>query len=712
MSEWAPAPAPLDELDRLRRLRRLGVGPGQVHAVLDAITAIAARDLGAPIALVSLVDADEQWFLARTGLELSGTSRAESFCGHALVARAPLVVPDARVDRRFAGNPLVQGSLGLRAYLGVPLFAGPAQSGVGTLCVLDRRPRDWSVEDWEHLGRLAVIVEGYIDGLTHRRAWEDSPLALLMLGEDGRCLRVNPAFGRMLGRPLSLIQEFPLSNFVLPGDRSVLAAMVGQALAARTSPTRRELRFVRLNGEVIIGGVSMAPVGELDGQVIVVIRDVSLERRTAARSGVVAAVHAELAEPLAAARARLQGAQERGATAADLDAVDRLIAHFSGVLDARIGDIASRVRVEAELSASEQRVRTLMEQVLGPLVVIDDRGRIVDVNGGALEALGWRYDELIGAGLRVIDPAFTEAECARWFARAEAESGGAVEEAGTFVRRDGGELRVELRLMSMDWNGPQRLVIIARDVTAAFSRESNLRAERDDLVVQRRTDREAIGELQRMEAALKQSLEEKETMLKEIHHRVKNNLQVVSSLLTLQMDQVDDPHTRDLLADSVRRVRSMALIHQHLYGSASLERVELGDYTRSLAEALRVTLAPHARLQVEVSSADLPVDKAVPICLILNELLTNAFKYGAPAAPAVARAPTSGDWDVRVVLEASPRELVLRVQDRGPGLPDDFRIEGHTSLGLQLVTSLARQVRGRVSAHADHGAIFELRASL
>jgi two-component sensor histidine kinase len=222
--------------------------------------------------------------------------------------------------------------------------------------------------------------------------------------------------------------------------------------------------------------------------------------------------------------------------------------------------------------------------------------------------------------------------------------------------------------------------------------------------VQVRTDREAIDELQRVEAALKASIEEKDTMLKEIHHRVKNNLQMVSSLLTLQMDQMPDASTREHLADSIRRVRSMALIHQHLYGSASLERVDLGSYARSLAEALRVTLAPRARVRVDVAAVEAPVDRAVPLCLLLNELLTNAFKYGAePTQPAP-------DWDVRVLIEevASPRGLRVVVQDRGPGLPEGFRLQGHASLGLQLVTTLARQIRGTVSARNDEGACFEV----
>ncbi len=710
MSRWTPAPAPIDELERLGKLGRIGVREGQQHAFLDIVAELAARDLGAPMALVSMVDQSRQWFLARHGLDVTGTGRSESFCGHCVAARAPLVIDDARNDARFAHNPLVEGAPHLRAYLGVPLFGGPAQSGIGTLCILDSTPRTWSAEQRDHLARLALLVETYLDGLAYRRVWEDSPLCSVLLDDEGRCVRVNPAFVRMTGRPLSTLVDKSLVTFVLPADRSVLSAMHAHARSTRTSPTRRELRFVRLSGEIVSGGVNMSPVAELEGQVVVGIRDISLERRVTARSGVIEQVRRELEEPLRRARAIVQEARSGSNT--DLEELSTLLESFPDLLDARIGDIAARSRAEAELAASEQRVRTLMEQVLGPLLVLDDRGRMVDANAGALDALGWKYDQLVGVSLRAVVPAFTNAMCARWFSAAEARADGKSEQRATFVRRDGSELQAELRLMQMDWNGPGRLVLIARDVTAAYVRETTLLQERDALASQVRHGREELDELHQMEAALKQSLEEKDTMLKEIHHRVKNNLQMVSSLLTLQMDQVGDPVTRDHLAEGVRRVRSMALIHQHLYGAASLERVDLGAYARALADALRLTLAPTARVRTDVQSLEVPVDRAVPICLLLNELLTNALKYGTPEP---ANRAADAEWDVRLVVEevaGPPRALRLGVHDRGPGLPANFRLHGHASLGLQLVTTLARQVRATVSSRTDRGAVFEVLAPL
>jgi PAS domain S-box-containing protein len=712
---WLPAPTPLDEHERIRRLLRLGIGEGQHHEFLDTITALAASVVKSPISVVSLVEENRQFFLSRHGLAADSTGRAESFCGHCVTSQSALVVGDAHSDPRFAQNPLVTGAPHVRAYLGVPLLAGPAQSAIGTLCVIDQAARTWTTEQQGAIVRLGVLVENYLEGLTFRRAWDDAPLALVVLDAEGRCLRANTAFARLVGRPLQSLVEQPLASCVMPADRQVLHAMLKHAASNRETPTRRELRFMRLSGEVVHGGTSMSPLLEVDGQVICIIRDISLERRTAARSGVIGEVRRELGDPIARARALAQTARATATpeAAAALDGVDAILSEFGGLLDARIGDISARARAESELHASEQRLRSIVEHVLGTLLIIDDRGRIVDANASALNELGWKYEHLVGSSMRAVHPSFSDATCRHWYELAEKRAAPDMhtpDGEATFERRDGTQLRVEIRLMTMDWNGPGRLVLIARDVTAAVEREAVLVQERDDLESQVKTGILALSELQRIEGALKGSLEEKETLLKEIHHRVKNNLQMVSSLLTLQMDQMPDDRSRDLLAESVRRVRSMALIHQHLYGSVSLERIDLGAYATNLAETLRMTLAPSARLRFVASGddrVDVAVERAMPVCLILNELLTNALKYGVVQGDRAA-----ADWDVTVELVSLPRAARLVVRDRGPGLPPDFTLSDHPSLGLQLVTTLTRQLRGKVSARSDGGAVFEVEFGL
>ena len=449
---WTPAPALLDEHERLRRLERFGVRQGQRHDVLDHGTALAATLLETPIALVSLVADQTQFFLSRFGLDAQSTDRDVSFCGHAIARPVPLVVGDARHEPRFAGNPLVVGAPNVTSYLGVPLFAGPGQSGIGTLCVIDSRPRTFTPQHERSLHRLSAIVEHYLEDLVTRRAWEDSPLSMVTVDRDGQCLRANPAFARMLGREEASVLETPLTSFLMPADRSLYTAMLSHAITHAQSPTRRELRFVRLDGEVVLGGTSISPLVEPREHAVCVIRDISLERRMTARSGVVSDVRREVTAPLDRARARIEALgmtehrEGRPPLLRDLDEIEE-------ILDARIGDIAARVRAEAELASSEQRLRSVMQYAIGMLIVLDDHGRIVDANETTLKLLDWSFDDLVGTSMHRVDPSFTDAQCRASFAEAAGRAFHATElplHAGVFVRRDGSTLHVERSSMVMD----------------------------------------------------------------------------------------------------------------------------------------------------------------------------------------------------------------------------------------------------------------------
>lgn len=230
----------------------------------------------------------------------------------------------------------------------------------------------------------------------------------------------------------------------------------------------------------------------------------------------------------------------------------------------------------------------------------------------------------------------------------------------------------------------------------------------DGLEVQWARNRELAARLAEEQAAVHastaRSLAEKETLLKEIHHRVKNNLQIISSLLMLQRDQVKEPTQRQILVESVYRVRSMALIHQQLYGVESLSKIDLGSYAGELARALGGALAPRARLRIHTEGdTSLGIDQAVPVGLILNELLTNALKYG--------QHETHGPDEFQAVdihISGIDGSLRVQVSDNGPGLPEGFDLARPRGLGLELVRTLTRQLRGVIQVNPHAGASFEL----
>jgi PAS domain S-box-containing protein len=212
-----------------------------------------------------------------------------------------------------------------------------------------------------------------------------------------------------------------------------------------------------------------------------------------------------------------------------------------------------------------------------------------------------------------------------------------------------------------------------------------------------------ITEHKQAEKSLRDSLHEKESMLKEIHHRVNNNLQIISSLLRLQAGQVQSPAAQAAMQDMQNRVRSMALIHEHLYRSDNLAEVDLAAYIRRLCQQLFHALAvtPAAiQLVLDLAPVKLSIDQAIPCGLLVNELVSNALKHAFPAGRAGL---------VRVELHPLPGDdpgWRLLVADNGVGLPAGFSLDHLTSLGMKLCADLTRQLGAVLEIGAGPGAQF------
>ena len=212
-----------------------------------------------------------------------------------------------------------------------------------------------------------------------------------------------------------------------------------------------------------------------------------------------------------------------------------------------------------------------------------------------------------------------------------------------------------------------------------------------------------ISEQRRADAQIKTSLQEKEVLLKEIHHRVKNNLQIISSLLNMQADEIQDPQALRKFTDSQHRIRSMALIHEKLYQSKDLAHVDMEVYIQSLANSFYESykLPTNAiTMTVDVEDVSLTIDTAIPCGLILNELLSNVFKHAFPAG-------RSGDVIIRMAADAQKR-LTLIVRDTGIGLPVEVDIHNTESLGLRIVKALADQLDSTLQCDRAHGTTFTM----
>ncbi|MDA0709365.1 MAG: PAS domain S-box protein [bacterium] len=207
---------------------------------------------------------------------------------------------------------------------------------------------------------------------------------------------------------------------------------------------------------------------------------------------------------------------------------------------------------------------------------------------------------------------------------------------------------------------------------------------------------------QEAESVIRTSLREKEVLLKEIHHRVKNNLQIISSLLNLQSGYIDDPRTLEMFKESQSRIQSMALIHEKLYQSEDLARVDFAEYVESLVSYLmRSYSAGRVSISVDVAPVFLSLDTSIPCGLIISELVTNSFKYAFPEGRA-------GEISVRL-KQTEPEYYDLQVGDTGIGFPEELDFRDTASLGLQLVTTLVNQLDGEIELDRSAGTVFHIR---
>jgi PAS domain S-box-containing protein len=309
---------------------------------------------------------------------------------------------------------------------------------------------------------------------------------------------------------------------------------------------------------------------------------------------------------------------------------------------------------------AQRRFEALFERSPDPTLVIDEAGTVYGANERARALLGAPPGSLaaVFADFAALDP--------RHAAVFQGDRGpvGPVVWLEQTVSTTGGETfpaDVGVSLLDDDTHdGARRAVLVLRD----------------------RRERAAF------EAELRRSLAEKETLLREVHHRVKNNLQIVSSLVNMQADRLADPAARAALAECSDRVRAMSLVHQVLYGGDHLGSVPLAEYARSLAEHLRDSLAPQCAMTFDLAEVHVSLEDAVPCGLILNELITNAIKHGRDV---------EGGCAIDVAITTHDDGYTLCVHDGGPGFALPVP---RGSLGVQLIQALSRQLGGKFATHA------------
>jgi len=203
------------------------------------------------------------------------------------------------------------------------------------------------------------------------------------------------------------------------------------------------------------------------------------------------------------------------------------------------------------------------------------------------------------------------------------------------------------------------------------------------------------------EEILKKSLEEKVVLLREVHHRVKNNMQIISSILRMQSRTIEDPKLKEFLQESQNRIHSMALIHENLYNNDTLANIKFSNYVSSLTGNIARTFANQkasVRFDYKMEDAYLPIDAAIPCGLIINELISNSFKYAF-------KGKDQGTISI-IFKRLGTEEYQLEVADDGIGIPNDVDITKTKSLGMKIIHKLIKQIDGELSTDFSEGTKF------
>lgn len=329
------------------------------------------------------------------------------------------------------------------------------------------------------------------------------------------------------------------------------------------------------------------------------------------------------------------------------------------------------LQAQADLS---QELDSILRAIPDLLFEMDENGRYLKIWTRQPELLAAQKAQLLGHTARRVLPAAAAAAVMDALNEAARTGQSYGREIQLPFPQDAHWFELSVAPMRGVAGAPRRFVMLSRDVTKRKQAEEKL----------------------------KTSLDEKDVLLKEIYHRVKNNLQVVASLLNMQGNSTPDPELRGLLQESANRIKAMGLVHQQLYRSNSLGRIAFADYLRQLGQQIAQTYhsaSCRVRLFTESAPVELAVETAIPCGLIVNELVSNAYKHAFAA---------DAQGEIRVGLaQLADGQIRFTVSDDGCGLPAGFRPEQTPSLGMRLVLTLVQQVGGTLRCESGAGTRFE-----
>ncbi|AXV40592.1 PAS domain S-box protein [Methanobacterium sp. BAmetb5] len=339
-------------------------------------------------------------------------------------------------------------------------------------------------------------------------------------------------------------------------------------------------------------------------------------------------------------------------------------------------DMTELQKSKKAIEESREKFKSIFENAAEAILLFDCEGNVVEVNTKFEEVFGFSKDEIIGKNfMAIVSLIEKEYEAAKSFFNGLL-SGKELKQVQLVVRNKYGKEVIFRARPSIIKNkcGINGVLLIMEDITG----------------------------LKIVETSLKNSLEEKEVLLREIHHRVKNNLQIISSLLSLQRIRVEDAETASILWECQGRVRTMAMIHENLYQSKNMGNIHFGNYVNKLLEDIFNSYRVDKRsitLNTDIASGEMGIETAMPCGLIINELASNSIKHAFP----------QGTGNIKVELESDNGFYVLKVADNGIGLPENTDPKKSKKLGLLVVRTLVNQLNGEMEIDRTRGTQYTIK---
>ena len=519
--------------------------------------------------------------------------------------------------------------------------------------------------------------------------FEYTPTGMVLTNLEGRFIQTNHAFQEIVGYTGEELQNFSFTEFTHPADRAENFKLFQEILVGTRTHFSREQRYFKKNGSLVWSNVSVSAICDTNGlpqYVLAIVQTISDSKQA---ESALQEAHVQLKQQVTVQTAELEQANTRlrqeiakrktaqEAFKIQQEFLQTLINLYPNTIFAEgsyavVTDATTLEAMESELQQAKEQLRAVLDAMPGFVAWINSEGQYLGVNQYMADSFNLLPDDFVGQELGFLK--------------------NSLELAQFMVQFIAGSAQTSHQEVEAQVNGSTRNYLIAAQ-----------KYHHDSLAVMVGID---ITKRKLAEAKIQTSLREKEVLLQEVHHRVKNNLQVISSLLDLQSQQIEEQATLEVFRESCNRVKSMALVHEKLYQSEDFAKINFADYAENLTSYLfkAYDLTPgNIILELDIDVVSLNIDTAIPCGLIINELVSNALKHAFPK---------NKPGKISIALHSNiDGNFTLIVKDNGVGLPINWDVKSAKSLGSQLVKILTAQLKGTIELDKSIGSKFIIRFS-